>query len=99
RSSWTVRMSCFEQMRRKRMAKRMRSGRLRDARGAQRLTHRTLKGLVAHMVAPLDAASRIDRAAVGRKDVLPAPVTRSRRVLSLQRLRQTHGAKAASEVA
>jgi len=52
-------MTGLEQVRRERMAQRVRCRRLVDRRVAQRLPHRALQRLVADVVAPQDAAARI----------------------------------------
>ena len=79
----------FEQVRRERVAQRMRHGGFGDACVADRLTHRALEGLVAQVMAALDATARIDGTIRRRKDILPRPCARCVRILAVQARRQT----------
>ena len=52
-----------------------------------------LERLVADVMAAHDAAARIDRAAIGGKHVLPAPIARRGRVFAFERRRQPYRAE------
>ena len=91
-------MTRFEQMRRERVPQRMRRGGLRNAGAPQGLAHRPLERLVADVVPPLDAASWVERAAIGGKNILPAPIARSVRVFSFERRRQPDSAESGTKI-
>ena len=82
-----------------RVPQRVRGGRLRNARATQSLAHRALERLIADVMSPLDAASWIERATIGRKHVLPAPIASGARVFPVERLRQPDSPKSGAKIA
>jgi hypothetical protein len=71
---------------------------LRDSCGAYRRRNRSLDRGLAQVVAPLDATSRVRRAAFCRKHVLPPPVARRVRILACQCIGEPHRAEALGQI-
>src|ERR1700687_2838041 len=80
------------------MPKRVRSRRLAQARIPHGLLHRSLKRLIAEVMAAHDAAARVARARGGGKNILPRPLAVRRGILAHKGVRQAHAAASLREV-
>lgn len=81
-------VTALQQVRRERMAQRVRRHRFGDAGALRGAAHGPLHALFIDMVAPPRPAARVERKALRNKYVLPSSGLRRTRVFARQRMRQ-----------
>ena len=91
-------VSVFEEVRRKRVAQRVAAYVLGDAGRARGFFDAPDQVVLIHMMPPDYAGARIDRALVGRKNELPAPLVRRARILARKRVGQLDVAATINEI-